>query len=105
MFAKVDVNGSDAHPLFAWLRKERSGLAGDRIKWNFTKFLIGRDGKPVKRYASATKPGQDRRRHRGRPQGLSRRRNAPAPSTATPGGSRATRPRSEVTTVSAGSSP
>ena len=56
MFAKVDVNGKNAHPRFAWLRKERSGLAGDRIKWNFTKFLIGRDGKPVKRYASATKP-------------------------------------------------
>ena len=56
LFAKVDVNGKNTHPLFAWLRKERSGLGGSAIKWNFTKFLIGRDGKPVKRYASATKP-------------------------------------------------
>ena len=56
MFAKVDVNGSDAHPLFQWLRSQKSGLLGDRIKWNFTKFLIDPEGNVVKRYASATKP-------------------------------------------------
>ena len=56
MFAKVDVNGKDAHPLFAWLRKERGGIAGDRIKWNFTKFLVAPDGTVVDRYAPSTKP-------------------------------------------------
>jgi glutathione peroxidase len=56
MFAKVEVNGGGAHPLYRWLRAERSGVLGDRIKWNFTKFLVGRDGQVVKRYASTTKP-------------------------------------------------
>ena len=56
MFAKVDVNGKDAHPLFTWLRKEKGGLLGDAIKWNFTKFLVGRDGQVLKRYAPTTKP-------------------------------------------------
>ena len=56
MFAKINVNGSDAHPLFKWLRKAKGGLLGDRIKWNFTKFLIGPDGNVVERYASVTKP-------------------------------------------------
>ena len=56
MFAKVDVNGPDSHPLFAWLRSQKGGIAGSKIKWNFTKFLIGKDGVPVKRYASVTKP-------------------------------------------------
>ncbi|WP_316316709.1 glutathione peroxidase, partial [Clavibacter michiganensis] len=56
MFAKVDVNGDAAHPLYKWLREEKSGLLGSKIKWNFTKFLIGRDGKPVKRFGSTTKP-------------------------------------------------
>jgi glutathione peroxidase len=56
MFAKINVNGSDAHPLFTWLRKAKGGLLGDRIKWNFTKFLIGPDGNVVERYASVTKP-------------------------------------------------
>ena len=58
MFAKVDVNGSEAHPLFAWLRSEKGGILGDTIKWNFTKFLINRDGKAVARYAP-TVPPQD----------------------------------------------
>ena len=50
MFSKVDVNGDEAHPLFAWLREEKSGLLpGDAIKWNFTKFLVGRDGQVVRR--------------------------------------------------------
>ncbi|MFY0406310.1 glutathione peroxidase [Solicola sp. PLA-1-18] len=56
MFSKVDVNGDDAHPLFAWLRNEKSGLLGGKIKWNFTKFLVDTDGKVVKRYGSTTKP-------------------------------------------------
>ncbi len=56
MFAKVDVNGPEAHPLFAWLRDQKSGVLGGRIKWNFTKFLIGRDGSVVARYSPTTKP-------------------------------------------------
>ncbi|BDZ57536.1 glutathione peroxidase [Barrientosiimonas endolithica] len=56
MFDKVEVNGSGAHPLFAWLRTQKSGLLGDRIKWNFTKFLLGRDGQVIERYAPTTKP-------------------------------------------------
>ena len=56
MFAKVDVNGSGAHPLFRWLRKAKSGLLGNRIKWNFTKFLIGPDGNVIERYGATTKP-------------------------------------------------
>lgn len=56
MFAKVDVNGDNVHPLWAWLKDEKGGLLGDRIKWNFTKFLIGRDGQVIDRYAPQTKP-------------------------------------------------
>ena len=58
MFAKVDVNGDDAHPLFRWLRGQKSGLLGGGIKWNFTKFLIARDGSVVKRYAPTTEPAK-----------------------------------------------
>jgi glutathione peroxidase len=57
MFAKVDVNGDDEHPLFTWLKSEQGGVLGDRIKWNFTKFLVGRDGTVVSRYAPQTEPG------------------------------------------------
>jgi glutathione peroxidase len=57
MFAKIEVNGGGAHPLYQWLKKEKSGLLGiGAIKWNFTKFLIGRDGKVIKRYAPTDKP-------------------------------------------------
>ena len=56
MFDKVDVNGKDAHPIFKYLKKELPGTLGGRIKWNFTKFLIDKDGNPVKRFAPATKP-------------------------------------------------
>ncbi len=56
MFGKVDVNGSGAHPLWTWLRSEKGGMLGSKIKWNFTKFLIGRDGRVIKRYAPTTKP-------------------------------------------------
>ena len=53
---KVDVNGSDAHPIFVYLKEQTRGLLGSSIKWNFTKFLISRDGKTIKRYAPITKP-------------------------------------------------
>lgn len=57
LFAKVEVNGSDAHPLYQWLKKEKSGLLGiSAIKWNFTKFLIDRQGNVIKRYAPTDKP-------------------------------------------------
>lgn len=57
MFAKVDVNGDAAHPLWKWLKQEKSGLLGlSAIKWNFSKFLIGRDGQVNKRYAPTDKP-------------------------------------------------
>jgi glutathione peroxidase len=57
LFAKVDVNGDDAHPLFRHLKAAVPGLLGsEAIKWNFTKFLVGKDGRVVKRYASTTKP-------------------------------------------------
>lgn len=58
MFAKIEVNGTGAHPLYRWLRSEKPGVLGDRIKWNFTKFLIGRSGTVVRRYAPTTKPAK-----------------------------------------------
>ncbi|PWE00938.1 glutathione peroxidase [Marinilabilia rubra] len=56
MFAKVDVNGENAHPIFKYLKNELGGIFGSMIKWNFTKFLIDSEGKPVKRFAPTTKP-------------------------------------------------
>lgn len=56
MMAKVDVNGSDAHPVYRWLREEKGGVLGSAIKWNFTKFLIGRDGQVISRHGSTTTP-------------------------------------------------
>lgn len=56
MFAKIDVNGENAHPLFKYLKAELKGTFGSKIKWNFTKFLISPEGKPVKRFAPTTKP-------------------------------------------------
>jgi glutathione peroxidase len=56
LFAKVDVNGPDTHPLFAWLRSEKKGLLGGRIKWNFTKFLVDHEGRVVGRYGPTTSP-------------------------------------------------
>ena len=57
LFAKVDVNGDDAHPLFKHLTSEKKGLLGSSaIKWNFTKFLIGKDGRVIERYAPTTAP-------------------------------------------------
>lgn len=56
MFSKIEVNGDGAHPLYQWLKKEQGGLLGGKIKWNFTKFLIGKDGQVIDRYAPTTKP-------------------------------------------------
>jgi glutathione peroxidase len=57
MFDKIEVKGPEAHPLYQWLTKSAPGILGtEAIKWNFTKFLLGRDGKVFKRYATATKP-------------------------------------------------
>ena len=56
MFAKVDVKGSEAHALFRYLTNNSKGVLGNGIKWNFTKFLIGKDGTVLHRYAPTTKP-------------------------------------------------
>lgn len=57
MFEKIDVNGDAADPLYHWMKKSAPGLLGsERIKWNFTKFLLDREGKVVERYAPVTKP-------------------------------------------------
>ena len=56
MFEKVDVNGANAHPLYNYLKDEKSGLLGASIKWNFTKFLVDRAGNVVARHAPTTKP-------------------------------------------------
>uniref|UniRef100_K1Q2K8 Glutathione peroxidase n=1 Tax=Magallana gigas TaxID=29159 RepID=K1Q2K8_MAGGI len=56
MFSKIDVNGNNAHPLYKYLKAKQGGTLGDFIKWNFTKFLVNKEGKPVKRYAPNTEP-------------------------------------------------
>ena len=56
MFEKVEVNGAATHPVFRYLKQALPGILGGRIKWNFTKFLIGRDGKPLKRFAPISTP-------------------------------------------------
>lgn len=57
MMSKVDVNGAEAHPLYQWLSAEAPGLLGSKaIKWNFTKFLVGKDGRVIKRYAPQDAP-------------------------------------------------
>lgn len=56
LFSKIDVNGKNAAPLFTFLKNQKGGFLGDDIKWNFTKFLVSRDGKVVERYAPVTKP-------------------------------------------------
>ena len=61
MFAKVDVNGDGAHPLFQFLKREARGLMGsEKVKWNFTKFLVNRDGQVIRRYAPTAKPADIR---------------------------------------------
>ena len=56
MFAKIDVNGDDTHPLYQWLKHQQSGVIGKDIRWNFTKFLIGRDGRVVRRFGPVKEP-------------------------------------------------
>jgi glutathione peroxidase len=56
MFAKIEVNGDGTHPLYQWLKHKKSGVVGADIRWNFTKFLIGRDGRVVKRFAPTKNP-------------------------------------------------
>lgn len=56
MFSKVDVNGKNAHPIFKYLKKEKGSIWGSKIKWNFAKFVIDANGKPVKRFSPFTKP-------------------------------------------------
>ena len=56
MFAKIDVNGSGAHPLYVYLKSEKTGLLGSSIKWNFTKFLVDRAGKVIARHAPTAAP-------------------------------------------------
>jgi glutathione peroxidase len=56
MFSKIDVNGKNTHPLYKYLKTELGSILGSKIKWNFTKFLIDKDGHPVKRFAPVTKP-------------------------------------------------
>lgn len=58
VFAKIEVNGPNAHPLYQFLREQKPGFGGDAIKWNFTKFLVDSEGKVLRRYAPATKPGR-----------------------------------------------
>lgn len=59
MMSKIEVNGADAHPLYRWLTAEAPGLLGSKmIKWNFTKFLVGRDGRVIRRYAPQDAPAK-----------------------------------------------
>ena len=75
MFAKVEVNGSSAHPLFDWLRSQKGGLVGNKIRWNFTKFLVARDGTVLQRSAPNTDPAPS----------AGHRATAPRPRPAPPG--------------------
>jgi len=56
MFAKIDVNGKNTHPIFKYLKSELGGLLGSKIQWNFTKFVVDKQGKPIKRFAPISTP-------------------------------------------------
>lgn len=58
IFAKIDVNGDNTDPLFAYLKEQKKGILSKNIKWNFTKFLVDRNGQVVERYAPTTEPGK-----------------------------------------------
>ncbi len=58
LFSKIEVNGDNAHPLYKFLKSEKTGLLGDSIKWNFTKFLLDREGNVIERYAPMTPPSR-----------------------------------------------
>ena len=55
---KIEVNGSNTHPLYEYLKSEKTGILTEAIKWNFTKFLVDRDGNVIKRYSPQTEPGE-----------------------------------------------
>ena len=55
-FAKIEVNGANEHPLYTYLKSQKGGMMGNKIKWNFTKFLVDREGNVVERFGSAVKP-------------------------------------------------
>jgi glutathione peroxidase len=61
MFSKIEVNGTNAHPIYKYLKSELKGTLGNRIKWNFTKFLVDKNGKPYKRFAPITQPDKLRK--------------------------------------------
>ncbi|MBN2673153.1 MAG: glutathione peroxidase, partial [Deltaproteobacteria bacterium] len=56
MFSKIDVNGSTAHPIFKYVKRSLGGIFGGAVKWNFTKFLLDKNGRPIKRFAPTTRP-------------------------------------------------
>lgn len=58
LFEKIDVNGANTHPVYQYLKSQKGGFLGSKIKWNFTKFLIAKDGIPVKRYSPTTVPAK-----------------------------------------------
>ncbi|WP_080848328.1 glutathione peroxidase [Cytobacillus gottheilii] len=58
MFGKIDVNGANADPLFSYLKEQKKGVLSKNIKWNFTKFLVDRNGQVIERYAPTTEPGK-----------------------------------------------
>lgn len=58
MHQKIDVNGAQAHPLFDFLKSQQKGMLGDKIKWNFTKFLVNREGEVVQRFSPQKQPAQ-----------------------------------------------
>jgi glutathione peroxidase len=58
LFEKIDVNGENTHPVYRYLKSEKGGFLNSKIKWNFTKFLIGKDGIPLKRYSPTTVPAK-----------------------------------------------
>ncbi len=64
LMSKIEVNGPNAHPVFAFLKTKAPGVAGESIKWNFTKFLVSKDGQTVKRFASTTEPLEIEKEHR-----------------------------------------
>lgn len=61
MFSKINVNGENAHPIYKYLKKELNGTLGRDIKWNFTKFMVDKNGKPFKRFSPTTKPDKLRK--------------------------------------------
>ena len=97
MFRKIEVNGAGADPLYKWLKHDTPGSDDRDIEWNFAKFLVGRDGKPVKRFGDKFPPAEHRARHRGVALGA-KRRNMPAWTVAAPLESRRCAPTARCST-------